>query len=38
MKKYRIREGSIADFGRYILVGLLFGVIMGMVINSAYPM
>lgn len=38
MKKYRIREGSIADFGRYILVGWLFGVIMGMVINSAYPM
>lgn len=38
MKKYRIREGSIADFGRYILVGLLFGVVMGMVINSAYPM
>ena len=38
MKKYRIREGSIADFGRYIIVGLLFGVIMGMVINSAYPM
>ena len=38
MKRYRIREGSIADFGRYILVGLLFGVIMGMVINSAYPM
>lgn len=38
MKKYRIREGSIADFGRYILAGLMFGAIMGIVINSAYPM
>lgn len=37
MKKYRIREGSIADFSRYILAGLMFGVIMGIVINSAYP-
>lgn len=37
MKKYRIREGSIADFSRYILAGLVFGVIMGIVINSAYP-
>lgn len=37
MKKYRIREGSIADFARYILAGLMFGVIMGIVINSAYP-
>lgn len=38
MKRYRVREGSIADFARYILVGLVFGVIMGIVINSAYPM
>lgn len=38
MKRYRVREGSIADFARYILVGLMFGVIMGIVINSAYPM
>lgn len=38
MKRYRVREGSIADFARYILVGLMFGVIMGLVINSAYPM
>ena len=37
-KRYKIREGSIADFGRYALVGLLFGIIMGIVINSAYPM
>lgn len=38
MKRYRIREGSIADFGRYIIAGLMFGIMMGMVINSAYPM
>ena len=38
MRKYRIRENSIADYGRYILVGLLFGAIMGMVINSTYPL
>lgn len=37
MKKYRIREGSIADFARYILTGLMFGVIIGIIINSAYP-
>ena len=37
MRKYRIRENSIADFGRYIIVGLLFGAIMGIFINSAYP-
>lgn len=37
MKRYKIREGSIADFSRYIFVGLLFGIIMGIVINSAYP-
>ena len=38
MKKYRIREGSIADYTRYIIAGLVFGVLMGIVINSAYPM
>ena len=38
MKRYKIREGSIADFGRYIIAGLMFGIIMGIVINSAYPM
>lgn len=24
MKKYRVREGSIADYGRYALAGLVF--------------
>lgn len=38
MKKYKIREGSIADFTRYVIAGLVFGVLMGIVINSAYPM
>lgn len=37
MKRYRIREGSIADIGRYALAGLIFGIIMGLAINSAYP-
>ena len=38
MKRYRIREGSIADLARYALVGLIFGIVMGIVINSAYPL
>ena len=38
MKKYRVREGSIMDWTRYGIAGLIFGVIMGIVINSAYPM
>ena len=38
MKRYRIREGSVADFARYALVGLIFGIVMGIVINSAYPL
>lgn len=37
MKKYRIREGSIADYGRYGLVGLIFGLIMAFATASAYP-
>lgn len=38
MKKYKVREGSIIDWARYGFAGLVFGVIMGMLINSAYPM
>ena len=38
MKKYKIREGSIADYFRYGMAGLVFGVVMGIVINSVYPM
>lgn len=38
MKKYKVREGSIFDYFRYGMVGLIFGVIMGIAINSVYPM
>lgn len=38
MKKYRVREGSFIDFSRYGVAGAIFGVIMGIIINSAYPM
>ena len=38
MKRYRIREGSIADIARYALAGLIFGIVMGLAINSAYPL
>ena len=26
MKRYRVREGSIADYGRYALTGIVFFV------------
>lgn len=38
MKKYRVREGSIIDYSRYGVAGVIFGAIMGIIINSAYPM
>ena len=38
MKRYRVREGSIMDYTRYGITGAIFGVIIGIVINSAYPM
>ena len=38
MKRYRVREGSIFDYARYGITGAIFGVLMGIVINSAYPM
>lgn len=28
MKKYRIREGSIADYARYALTGLVMGLLL----------
>lgn len=37
-KKYRIREGSIIDWFRYGMAGLIFGVIMGIAINTTYPL
>ena len=38
MKKYRIREGSIADFGRIALVSIAFWGVIIMTAISAYPM
>lgn len=37
MKKYRVREGSIIDYARYGLAGLLFALIMAWVTSTAYP-
>ena len=36
-KKYRIREGSIIDYLRYGMVGLMFGLVMAYVANTVYP-
>lgn len=34
MRKYRIREGSIADYGRACIVGILFwGLILGTAVS-----
>lgn len=38
MKKYRIRDGSIADYARMIGVGALFWGILFMVAVQSYPM
>lgn len=37
MKRYRVREGSIADYARYGLTGLVLGLLLAIVANSAYP-
>lgn len=37
MKKYRVRDGSIADYGRYGLAGLIFGLIMAFATSTVYP-
>lgn len=38
MKKYRVREGSIADYARMLGVGAIFwGILLAMAAN-AYPM
>ena len=34
MKKYRIREGSIMDYGRYGMAGLMFGMIMAFIATT----
>jgi len=38
MKKYRIREGSFADYARVALVGLMFGLMIGLAAITSYPM
>ena len=38
MKKYRVREGSFIDWFRYGFAGLIFGILMGIAINSSYPL
>jgi len=37
MKKYRIREGSIADITRAVLLGVVFWAIIFWSIVTAYP-
>lgn len=36
MKRYRIREGSIADLSRYAFAGLMFGLMIGWAIITTY--
>ena len=38
MKKYRVREGSIMDWLRMIIVSAAFWAVIGIVTISAYPM
>ena len=38
MKKYRVREGSLIDWLRYGLTGLIFGLVMAWAMNSVYPL
>ena len=37
MKKYRVREGSFIDYFRYGLTGLVFGLVLAFIANTAYP-
>ena len=37
MKKYRVREGSIADHGRVVIAGTAFWAVIFMAAVSAYP-
>lgn len=36
MKRYRVREGSIADIARYAFAGLMFGLMIGWAIITTY--
>ena len=37
MKKYRVREGSIADYGRVILLGIGFWALFFAAVVTTYP-
>ena len=37
MKKYRVREGSIADHCRYLMALAVFVAILGMATITSYP-
>lgn len=36
MKKYRVREGSIADYSRYGFTGLVLGLLLGVMTMISY--
>lgn len=38
MKRYRVRDGSIADYLRVSMVGLVFGLLIGLAAITSYPM
>lgn len=35
MRKWRVREGSISDYGRYALTGLVFFVTLALIAGGA---
>ena len=37
MRKYKIREGSIADYGRIVLTAAVFWAVLLFVTVNAYP-
>lgn len=37
MKKYRVREGSVADYGRIILASVAFWALFFAVVVTTYP-
>ena len=38
MKKYRVREGSFIDYFRVSMVGLIFGLMIGLAAITSYPL
>lgn len=37
MKKYRVREGSVADYGRVLLLGVIFWGALFWMAAGSYP-